>query len=128
VDYRSLLSKDDSGTEILQYRVPRTVSAVHEIANDSTYPDPKAMKIVKTIDNALNVTTRSHLIAISDGVMLKERAANVVVRGVSVDPAIQKDCVERKSPILRGGMILMIVPLPGIVERAHSRSILIEVV
>lgn len=93
-----------------------------------SYLNAHSLEVVQCVNEASNISTMAHLIGVD--VVLELCAVDVIICGVAVDKAIEEERIERKSPVIWGGMIFSFViwPFTPILCRVCCRLILVEVV
>ena len=52
----------------------------------------------------------------------------IVVLGIAIDESIEEECVERKPPVARGRMELVVLPFTPVLQRRICGLVLVEVV
>lgn len=91
-----------------------------------TYLDTHPIQVIQSINESLQVATGSHLVG--GEVMFKEGAINVIVGRVAVDEAIEEKSVERKAPVLGGGIEFVVLPHTGVLEWVDGVLVRVQIV
>lgn len=60
-------------------------------------------------------------------VVLPLRPIRIIVRRVAIDEPVQEDGVRGNAPIVGGGEVGMVFPLPPVVQRALGGFVLVQV-
>jgi hypothetical protein len=87
--------------------------------------DAEALNVVQTINESLDIPSMSELGG-SD-VLLEECLVRVIVRWITIDVAVQEECVDRKAPVGRRRMECVVIPFSRVVQRVFRVLVCVQV-